>query len=96
MGKIDPSKTPTEVGTAIRDGASAFVKKGFDEGTWRVWADCHKLIEWHEGSEEQLPEGMDAFCSVGYDEGLYYEDCEEDDEPDGKEAGGSPPHPKQV
>ena len=67
--QIDPSKTPTEVGTAIRDEAIAFVKKGFDEGKWRVWADCHKLIEEHEGIEEKAPDGMEAFCSVGYDEG---------------------------
>ena len=45
----------------MRDEAVAFVKEGFEAGKWTTRADCYKLIEEHEGLEEALAEGLEAF-----------------------------------
>ena len=58
---IDPSTSPTQVGTKMRDDAIAFVQKGYDDQKWTVWADCHILIDEQDGVADATPEGMEAF-----------------------------------
>ncbi len=68
MIDIDGSGTPTEMGMTLRDDAIAFVKEGFATGKWTTWADAYKLIEEHDGREEALDEGLEAFGVDVYDE----------------------------
>ena len=98
---IDPSTSPTEVGTAMRDDAVAFVQKCKEEGKWLVWADCHKLIDDQDGLGDALPEGMDAFGfdAHGEDDEQNESDGEDTDDEDGggggpdEEYGGGPDEP---
>ena len=82
MEELDASSIPTEVSMSLRDEAIAFVKKGFDEGKWTTWADCHKLIEQHEDGE-LIEEGMEAFSYDPYDgDEEAVEELDEEDEGD--------------
>ena len=82
---IDPSTSPTQVGTKMRDDAIEFVNKGYADGKWKVWADCHKLIDEQDGVGDATPEGMEAFSfeTDGKDS--------DDDDGDGEgDDGGGP------
>jgi hypothetical protein len=92
MDELDPSGTPTEVGTTLRDEAVAFVKEGYEAGRWTEWADCYKLIEDHDGRDRADEEGMEAFGihltdSDSEDDGES--DGESDDDDDGAGGGHS-------
>jgi len=72
MVDLDPdNSTPTSVGMTLRDDAVAFVKEGYATGKWTEWKDAHKLIEEHDGLNEALEEGLEAFGA---------EACDTDDE----------------
>ena len=61
MEQLDNSGTALEVGTTLRDNAVAFVKAEHKAGRLTTWADCHVLIEEHDGLTEALAEGLEAF-----------------------------------
>jgi len=81
METIEES-TPTEVGMTLRDEAVAFVKDGHAKKKWVAWADCHKLIEEHDGLEEAVLEGMEAF-------GVEVDDATEESEAEAVEDAES-------
>ena len=86
LEEIEPSPTPFEIGTTLRDEAVAFVKEGFDAGKWTVWADCHKLIEEHDDEDAGDVEGLEAFgVHVCETEGAENSDS---DHPEDGEGGG--------
>ena len=98
---IDPSTSPTQVGTKMRDDAVAFVQKGHEEGKWTAWADCHQLIEEQDCLADATPEGMEAFGfdAHGNDDDQHEPDEEGSDDEDGGgggsdlEHGGGPDEP---
>ena len=93
MMELEPSSTPTEVGTSLRDDAVTFVREGFDSGKWTTWADCHKLIEEHDCLDEALCEGLEAF-GVDPDDSDQDEDEGEDDDDDHPGGGDDGPPAK--
>jgi hypothetical protein len=59
--QIEPSTSPTQVGTKMQEDAIGFVNQGYADKKWQVWADCHKLIDEQDGVGDATPEGMEAF-----------------------------------
>jgi hypothetical protein len=97
MEELDGSQPrPTEVSMTLRDQAVAFVRDGFEAGKWTTWSDCHKLIEEHDGAEEALAEGLEAFGYEGTDGSTDDEDDEDSsglDDGDQDDADGGPGGP---
>ena len=82
LEELDPSPDPTEVSMKLRDEAVAYVHKGWREGRWSHWSDCHNLIQDQDGIDEALAEGLEA-----YDEAA--EDTDDDGSDDDEEGDGA-------
>jgi len=98
METIEES-TPAEVGMTLRDTAVAFVRDGFVKKKWETWADCHNLIEEHDGLEEAAQEGMEAFgVELDESESEAAEDAESEDydDPGGHSDGLSAKGPDEL
>jgi len=76
MNRLDPSKSPTDVGTQLREDAIKHVTDGLPvivdgivtrQGKWDTWGDVQLLIQEHEDHAGAM-EGMEAFSVAPYDD----------------------------
>ena len=76
LNRLEPSESPTNVGTQLRDDAIKYVRDGLPvmedgeeirPGKWSCWEDVHLLIEEHEDHSAAM-EGMEAYSAAPYDD----------------------------
>ena len=90
MNRISAPLTADAVSTLLRDEAIEFVGKGFAEGRWTSWQDAPLLIDEHDGDDDPIPEGLEAYGWDACDtDGEGHDDDDDDDDDDGGDGGGA-------